>query len=581
MTNSNYRKHARKVSLDSAINNAIEKAVDARKVAAFTVGAAGVLAGAAFAFGATPAMAAEAGAAAPTDATQTPVDAGDKADAGKKADGENADGKADAKSEAKETVAKEAEAKETAKQEQAVDKDQTEANKEVGEQSAKKEDTTEEQNKQSVAKTEDKKSDEEEKKQETTVVGQDRAEGASASQDPSKITPDTTDKDNTKIDINENNAETVPNAYAWGSSDNTFSEDGEKHTVTFHFAVPKTGGTITNIAIFPAQNNGLTNEKSRKGAEYYSGDPNMHQSFSGTYKLVKNQDGSADLTMSTLFSIGKVSGGAEKYTASRSIFVYVTNKDGKETVAYKTNVFRAVTLVPPKTSGSVVLKYNQKLTPKKVQAAITEAGNVETARSDKKSVNDQLSGAFTQNINVNSSDAYDAKQFEAINTKKTGDNETYVAGSKTLNTYMVTDLGYKSEALPLTVARYDTRIDKPIVEDPTNVSAEVKEDIKKKLAKINGVSTDKITFDKDGNAVIHFDGVDEKDAPKIKLSDLVLKQLEEKDVTVPSDAENSTVKAVIVVNPLGYSNAELKQIKKAIYEANKDNTDLGLSATDY
>lgn len=52
MINSNSGKHARKVTLDAAVSNAIAKAVDARKVAAFTVGAAGVLAGASFAFGA-------------------------------------------------------------------------------------------------------------------------------------------------------------------------------------------------------------------------------------------------------------------------------------------------------------------------------------------------------------------------------------------------------------------------------------------------------------------------------------------------------------------------------------------------
>ncbi|KXA18221.1 hypothetical protein HMPREF3208_01383, partial [Gardnerella vaginalis] len=279
--------------------------------------------------------------------------------------------------------------------------------------------------------------------------------------------------------------------------------------------------------------------------------------------------------MSTLFRNGNI-GGAEKYTASRSIFVYVT-KDGssKETIAYRTNVFRAVTLVPPKTSGSVVLKYNQELTPEKVQAAITEAGNVETARSDKKSVNDQLSGAFTQNINVKSSDAYDKTTFNAINTKKTGDANSYVAGAKTLSTYMVTDLGFKSQAIPLTVARYDDRIDKPIVEDPSQLSPEVKEEIKTKLAKINGVTADKISFDGD-KAVIHFDGVDEKDAPKIALRDLVLKKFTEDQIKVPAEST-----ATVIYNPLAYSDAEIKSIKKAIYEANKDNTELGLSATDY
>lgn len=56
-------KHANK-TFGSAKDKAA-KAVDMRKVAALSAGAAGVIAGAAIAFGATPAMAAEAGAAAP------------------------------------------------------------------------------------------------------------------------------------------------------------------------------------------------------------------------------------------------------------------------------------------------------------------------------------------------------------------------------------------------------------------------------------------------------------------------------------------------------------------------------------
>lgn len=62
-------KHANKIAknaFDSAANNGVAKAVDMRKVAALSAGAAGVIAGAAIAFGATPAMAA--------DATSTPVD---------------------------------------------------------------------------------------------------------------------------------------------------------------------------------------------------------------------------------------------------------------------------------------------------------------------------------------------------------------------------------------------------------------------------------------------------------------------------------------------------------------------------
>lgn len=411
---------------------------------------------------------------------------------------------------------------------------------------------------------------------ETATENQDRASDGSAGQDPNKINPDTTDTSNTKIDIDENNADTMPNVYGWGSSDNTYSVDGEKHTITFHFAKPK-DGNITSIAIFPAKTNGFNNEKSERGIDFYSKNSGKHQAYSGEYEFTANNDGSADLKMTTLFRDGNLNGGAEKYTASRSIFVYVT-KDNNETVAYKTNVFRAVTLVPPKTSGSVVLKYNEQLTPEKVQSAITAAGNIETARSDKKSVNNQLSDKFTENINVKADGAYDKTAFEAINKETSAQgatDKTYVAGAKTLNTYMVTDLGFKSQAIPLTVARYDTRIDKPTVEDPTNVSQEVKTDIIKKLAALNNVAQDKVSINDKGEAVIHFDGVDEKDAPKIALRDLVLKKLEEKDVTVPTGD-----KAVFVANPLGYSNAELDRIKTAIFEANKGNKELGLTSTD-
>ena len=642
------RKHARTVKLNSAVNNAIEKAVDARKVAAFTIGAAGVLAGAAFAFGATPAMAAEAGTT--PDTKPAPVTAGEKpgADAGKK---DETGKKADAKPEVKENEAKEADKNNQADGKSATDEKtdnntlknahKTKDNKSKLEQNLSKEKKA---STQSVVKTDgqadvtktetgskvesiasvdnqDAKQDSEEtgtpagsvvnkrtrrsldeKKQaeptkDAQAENQDRASDGTASQDSNKIKPDTKDTTNTKISIDENNAETMPNMYGWGSSDNTYSVDGEKHTVTFNFAKPTDGGKITNIAIFPAQNNGLTNDKSKRGAEYYSGDTKMHQSFSGNYTFKPNDDGSATLTMSNLFRDGNLNGGAEAYAANRSIFVYVT-KDGTTTV-YKTNAFRAATLVPPKTAGSVVLKYNQPLTKEQIQAAITAAANAETARKDKKSVNDQLTaastskGVFTREngkavqvadttdgkLSVKSSDAYDAKQFADINKETSvqgATNKTYVAGSKTLNTYMVTDLGFKSGAIPLTVARYDDRIDKPIVEDTTNVSTEVKEDIKKKLAKINGVTPDKITFDGDDNAVIHFDGVDEKDAPKIALRDLVLKKIAEEQITVPAND-----KAVFVANPLAYSDAEIKSIKKAIYEANKGNKELGLSENDY
>ena len=640
-------KHANKTS--GSAKDKAAKVVDMRKVAALSAGAAGVIAGAAIAFGATPAMAAENPTSAPVnpttpaneqgvitkkdDSKKTATETTKKDDASKgEASNKNsvdanpvvevpqqtkveasADSKksADAKQgvEPKVTAApiastESTEENKTGKTESANGENAKADGKSVDNQDAKQDSEETGTPAGSVVNKRTRRSLDEKKQPEPTkdakAENQDRDASGTESQDPNKIKPNTTDTTNTKIDINENNAGTMPNAYAWGSSDNTYSVDGEKHTVTFNFAKPTNGGTITSIAIFPARTNGFNNEKSERGIDFYSKDPNKHQAYSGEYIFTAKDDGSATLEMSTLFRNGNI-GAAEKYAAARSIFVYVT-KDGTTTV-YKTNVFRAETLVPPKTSGSVVLKYNEQLTPEKVQAAITAAANAATTRSDKMSVNDQIvaaskaKGVFTivdgkstqvadtldGKLNVRSSDAYDAKQFAAINKEtsaKGAKDKTYVAGAKTLNTYMVTDLGFKSGAIPLTVARYDDRIDKPIVENPTNLSAEVKEEIKTKLAKINGVSTDKITFDGD-NAVIHFDGVDENDAPKIALRDLVLKKLEEKDVTVPSDAENSKVKAVIVANPLGYSNAELKQIKKAIFEANKDNPELGLSATDY
>ncbi len=140
---------------------------------------------------------------------------------------------------------------------------------------------------------------------------------------------------------------------------------------------------------------------------------------------------------------------------------------------------------------------------------------------------------------------------------------------------MVTDLGFKSQAIPLTVARYDTRIEKPIVDDLSKVSDDVKTEIKRKLAHLNHVSQDQVTINDQGEVTINFAGVDAKDAPKIALSDLVLKKLAEKDVVVPAGE-----KAVFVANPLGYSNAELDRIKQAIFEANKDNKELGLTSTD-
>ena len=391
--------------------------------------------------------------------------------------------------------------------------------------------------------------------------------------------------------------------YAWGSSDNVFIENGQNHSVTFKFAKPTDGTKITKVAIFPSDTNGVDNQKSRKFLEYYS-DPNAkdeHQSYSGTYAFTANDDGSATLTMTALYRDNNMD--ASKYAANRCIYVYGI-KDGKESVLYKTNIVRAATLIPPKNAGSIVLKYNEELTAQQIQAKLKVALDAPTEAPGKKSVREQIKDASTsrgvggrtgengkfvqtpddpdKKVVITDKQAYDANQLATVINKvdasKTGTTTTYVTGVNNLKTYLVSDLGYKSEALPLTVARYDTRIDKPIVDDVdiTKLTDDQKADICKKLAKLNHVTQDKVTFNDKGEVVINFDGVDAKDAPVIALKDLVIKRLKTDEYVVPTGD-----KATYVANPLGYSQAELARIKKSIYEANKDNTKLGLSATDY
>ncbi|RDW95599.1 peptidase [Gardnerella vaginalis] len=548
-------KHANKIAknaFDSATNNGVTKAVDMRKVAALSAGAAGVIAGAAIAFGATPAMAA--------DTTSTPVDTSTSANA-------------------QDLTAKKSDEKQKSDEEQQAD----EANKKTTDSTPAPDNTT--------------------SKASTYAASNTPAE-ASAGPNYGQVReadPAPAPKVNSTIELSQDKKDTLPNMYAWGSSDNVYIEKGQNQSVTFKFAKPSDGSTITKVAIFPSDGNTVDNTKSRKFLEYYSDAAavNEHQPYSGTYEFKVDTDGTATLTMTKLYRDGNLKSG-ESYSANRCIYVYGTDKDGKTVVLYKTNIVRAATLIPPKTAGSIVLKYNEELTAQQIQDKLKAALDAPTEATGKKSIRDQITaastsrgvggrtgenGAFVQTpdtaenkVIITDQNAYDANQLATVINKvasKTGEPTTYVTGVNNLKTYLVSDLGYKSEALALTVARYDTRIEKPIVEDPTNVSTEVKEEIAKKLAQLNHVPQDKVTFNDKGEAVINFDGVDAKDAPKIALRDLVLKKLEEKDVTVPIGD-----KAVFVANPLGYSNAELDRIKTAIFEANKGNKELGLTSTD-
>lgn len=556
-------KHANKIAknaLDSAANNGVTKAVDMRKVAALSAGAAGVIAGAAIAFGATPAMAA--------DATSAPVDTSTSANA----------------------------------QDLTAKKD--DSKKQAGETNQNKQTEVKKQDNQTVVNADNTEGKTDKQAADSTPAPSSTPAGAPAGPNYGQVreaNPAPAPKVNSTIELSQDKKDTLPNMYAWGSSDNVYIEKGQNQEVTFKFAKPSDGSTITKVAIFPSDGNTVDNTKSRKFLEYYSDAAavNEHQPYSGTYEFKVDNDGTATLTMTKLYRDGNLKSG-ESYSANRCIYVYGTDKDGKTVVLYKTNIVRAATLIPPKTAGSIVLKYNEELTAQQIQDKLKAALDAPTEATGKKSIRDQINaastakgvggrtgenGAFVQTpdtaenkVIITDQQAYDANQLATVINKvtsKTGEPTTYVTGVNNLKTYLVSDLGYKSEALALTVARYDTRIEKPIVEDPTNVSTEVKEEIAKKLAQLNHVPQDKVTFNDKGEAVINFDGVDAADAPKIALRDLVLKKLEEKDVTVPTGD-----KAVFVANPLGYSSAEIDRIKTAIYEANKDNTELGLTSKD-
>ena len=385
--------------------------------------------------------------------------------------------------------------------------------------------------------------------------------------------------------------------YAWGSTDNTYTENGQNTSVKITLKSAD-GIAVTKVAIFPNDNIDINGRNAKDFVEYKTGDDKAHQPYSGEYAFATNNDGSATLTVNKLYRNNNMA--AAGYAANRCIYVYGM-KDGQEVLLYKTNIARAATLIPPKKTGSFVLRYDQKLEDKTIREKLQEALDAPTAGKDGKSLRDQIKDASTakgvgvrdentkkldvtpdtaeNKVIINAEQAYDVNQVNSINTVTSASGAavtTYKTGVYNLKTYLVSDLGYKSEAIALTIARYDTRIDKPTVEDPTNVSQDIKTDIIKKLARLNHVGQDKVSINDKGEVSINFDGVDENDAPKIPLRDLVLKKIEEKDISVPA-----ADKAVFVTNPLAYSDAEIKSIKKAIYEANKENQELGLSATDY
>ncbi|MFP1704175.1 peptidase [Gardnerella vaginalis] len=615
-------KHANKTFGSAKDKSA--KAVDMRKVAALSAGAAGVIAGAAIAFGATPAMAAETPASAPVN-TNDPAKEQSVIANKKKAEGAEASKKTATETNKKEESKKE-QPEQTKPTEQTVVKTEGKADATKTESGSKVESATAVDNKvtnstsatdknnadsstteetstpaENVVKKRTRRATVENKQPEATNDAKDenQKQGEPVVGTDREANPAPAPQVNSEITLSKETKDTLPNLYAWGSSDNVYIEKGQNQEVTFNFAKPSDGSTITKVAIFPSDGNTVDNDKSRKFLEYYSANENEHKPYSGKYEFIVNTDGSAKLTMTKLYSEANMA--AEKYTANRCIYVYGT-KDGKESVLYKTNIVRAATLVPPKTAGSIVLKYNEELTAQQIQDKLKAALDAPTEATGKKSIRAQIdaasrsngvggrtgvNGAFVQTpddpekkIVITDKNAYVPAELDKINTVTSANGAkvtTYKTGVTNLKTYLISDLGYKSDVLPLTVARYDTRIDKPIVDevDFTKLTDDQKADICKKLAQLNHVAQDKVKFNDQGEAVISFDGVDAADAPKIALSDLVLKKIAEKDVVVPTGE-----KAVFVANPLDYSTAELNRIKQSILEANKNNQELGLTSVD-
>ena len=644
------RKHANTVKLDAVVSKAIEKAVYMRKVAALSAGAAGVIASAAIAFGATPAMAAEAN-PAPVNANDSAKEQNLVAKKNAEAEGSN-DSKKDVTETTKNDDASKIEASKKAEPSESK-KDQTDNKVAETQDNKSKIEPNLTSNKnasaQSVVKAEDKKQIEnnaeqkkiaEQKTASTESVDNktttDKTSAADRTNATSRTTAEnsapeetTVKKSRSKRSIDENKqpetpastvaqgedragaehnpdevafSKNLPNIYGWATPSNTFDENLEKQQVVYHLPKSADGKTVVRVVILPDSKDSINTddpEAYKKIIEFDSARVDeMHQSYSGIYELKTNTDGSVDLVMKQPFRDGGISSG-QGYCANRSIFLYY-DKDNLQHDQTSNN-FRVATLVPPKTAGSIVLKYDERLSADKVREVLHNAVNLPTEHKSGSSVADQLVaqsksagvGLRVDESTVNNTPdtvdakipqgmgSYDGAMFGEIN--KTNDSGDYSFGERKLKTYLVTDLGMKSPEIPLTVVRYSTRIEKPVVDtvDFSKLTEDQKTQIRKNLAKLNGVSTDKVTFDNNGNATIDFDGLSPQDDPKIPLSDLVLTRVATDKVAIPSDSENSKVKAVVVANPLGYSQAELKQIKKAIYEANKDNQELGLSAKDY
>lgn len=244
-------KHANK-TFGSAKDTAA-KAVDMRKVAALSAGAAGVIAGAAIAFGATPAMAAEAPASAPVKNTDPTKEQNLVANNKNKTEAE------DSKKTATETNKKEESKKEQPEQtkptEQTVVKTEGKADATKTESGSKVESATAVDNKvtnstsatdktnadsstteetstpaENVVKKRTRRAAVENKQPEATNYAKDenQKQGEPVVGADREANPAPAPQVNSEITLSKETKDTLPNMYAWGSSDNTYIEKRPK-----------------------------------------------------------------------------------------------------------------------------------------------------------------------------------------------------------------------------------------------------------------------------------------------------------------------------------------------------------------
>ena len=124
----------------------------------------------------------------------------------------------------------------------------------------------------------------------------------------------------------------------------------------------------------------------------------------------------------------------------------------------------------------------------------------------------------------------------------------------------------------------DLNFDKPVIKDPEHLTDSEKLEIRKRVAKANNVPVDKVTFGDNRKIVINFGqiipGQDYTDT--INLDDAIIKEIAESNIAIPSGDD-----AVPVYNPIAFSNDEFNHIKEAVYKANKNNNELGLTYENY